>query len=444
MMRKSFVGGIHPTEAKGFTENKGIVKMGVPETVVIPLSQHIGSPSKAIVSVGDIVEVGQLIGEATGFVSVPVHSSVSGKVKKIEDMVLASGKVGTVVVVESDGEDRIAESVRPVENIDELSQAELREIIKNAGIVGLGGAAFPTHVKLTPPEGKWIDTVILNGCECEPYLTSDYRIMVERPEDVIFGLKMIVRAVGAKRAYIGIEDNKPAAIDVLRKHAELEKDVSIEVVVLETKYPQGGEKQLISAMLGLEVPSGGLPLDVGVVVNNVGTAVAIADAIKVGMPLVERVVTVTGSCVKEPQNILARIGTPLSKLIEACGGLTSDAGKVVLGGPMMGVSVSSLELPVTKGTSGVLVLSKEEASGFEQSPCIRCGKCVDVCPMKLSPVEISHFVEYGELDKADLYGLMDCMECGSCSFVCPGKRDIVQWIRLGKGELAAKKRNNAM
>lgn len=444
MVRRSFVGGIHPSGDKDLTENSAIIAIDLPEIVTIPLSQHIGAPSKAVVSVGDSVEVGQVIGEAVGFVSVPVHSSVSGKVKKLEDMVLASGRVCTVVVIESDGENRIAGTVKPVADVDGLSQEKIREIIKNAGIVGLGGATFPTHVKLTPPTDKRIETVILNGCECEPYLTSDYRVMLERSEDVIFGLKMIMCATGATQGYIGIEDNKPDAIDVLSEYASLETGVGIEVVALETKYPQGGEKQLISAILGREVPSGGLPLDVGVVVNNVSTAVAVADAIKRGMPLVERVVTVAGTCIKEPQNVLVRIGTPLSLLIDACGGLTCEPGKVVLGGPMMGISISSLELPVTKGTSGVLVLSKVEARGLKKSPCIRCGKCVDVCPMKLSPGEISHFVEYGELDKADLYGVMDCIECGSCAYVCPGKRDMVQWIRLGKAELAAKKRSKAI
>ena len=261
-------------------------------------------------------------------------------------------------------------------------------------------------MKLTPSSDKQVDTVILNGCECESYLTTDYRVMIERPEDVIFGLKMIMRATGAVHGYIGIEDNKPAAIEVLSRLAQQEIDVHIEVVTLTTKYPQGGEKQLVYAILGLEVPQGGLPLDVGVVVNNVGTAVWVADAIKCGMPLIERVITVTGSCIKEPQNLLVRIGTPLSRVIDACGGFTCAPGKVILGGPMMGISISSLDLPVTKGTSGILVLSKAEVRQWEQSPCIRCGKCVDVCPMKLSPVEISHFIENAQLEKADLWLLI--------------------------------------
>jgi len=367
-----------------------------------------------------------------------VHSSVSGKVVAIEPRLHPGGQQVVSVVIESDGRDALDESIKPQGDIDSLSKDAIIDIIKEAGIAGLGGAAFPTHVKLLPPPDKKIDLVIINGAECEPYLTCDHRLMVEKPEDVVYGTRAIMKALGVDKAVIAIENNKADAIAAILKAASAYPN--IDVVALKTKYPQGAEKQLIKALTGKEVPSGGLPSDVGTVVDNVGTAAAIAKAIKTGMPLIERVVTVTGKGIKEPKNLLARIGTPFAQLIEQCGGFSGQPGKVIMGGPMMGIAQFSLDVPVIKGTSGILVLNEQEAETPAAQTCIRCGRCVEACPMNLLPLFISQYALAGMYDKAEQYYALDCIECGCCSFECPAKRPLVESIRLAKRAILAKRR----
>ncbi|MCT4508345.1 MAG: electron transport complex subunit RsxC [Tepidibacter sp.] len=436
----SFRGGVHPPHRKKSTESIKVERAKDPATLYIPLQQHIGAPSKAIVNVGDTVKVGQKIGEAQGFVSSPVHSSVSGKVKAIKECPIPGGK-GLCVVIENDFENEAHESVVPKGSIESLKGEEILEIIKEAGIVGMGGAAFPTHVKLSPPKEKKIDTVILNGAECEPYLTADHRLMLENPESVVYGLKAIMKVLNVEKGYIGIEDNKPDAIEAMTKAAQ--KESNIEVVGLKTKYPQGAEKQLIYACIKKEVPSGGLPMDVGVVVNNVATAAQIYETITTGMPLIERITTVTGSAITNPTNLLIKIGTTFEEIINQCGGFKEEAGKVIMGGPMMGLAQYTLEVPVTKGGSGILCLNREEATLPNPANCIRCGKCVDICPAFLQPIYISaHSLKYN-FDRAEDYRALDCIECGSCSFICPSKRPLLQSIRVAKKEIIAQKRKQS-
>ncbi len=426
----SFRGGVHPRTAKDRTAGRAIEPAPRPAQVVIPLAQSLGAPAQAVVAVGDRVKAGQKIGEAQGFVSVPVHASVSGKVVSVGQAKNPLAGEGPAVTIAADPEDEWVD-LTPAGPLEDLTPEAIRAGALSAGLVGLGGATFPSHVKLTPPPDKPVDTVILNGCECEPCLTADHRLMVERAADVVCGLFAIRRAVGARRAVVAVEDNKPDAAEALARAIPPGEAAEVEVRVLPTKYPQGAEKQLIYAVTGRKVPPGRLPMDVGVLVHNAGTAVALADALKTGRPLVERVVTVTGSRVREPKNLLVRIGTPVSTLLSHCG-LTGEAGKIVLGGPMMGLSQASVEVPVTKGTSGVLVLSPEEAQLPREAPCIRCARCVDVCPMALLPLYLAKFAERGFWDEAEKAGALDCIECGSCSYVCPAKRRLVQHIRLAK------------
>lgn len=438
MKTVTFKGGVHPPHAKHATEHKEIERAQLPQKVFIPLQQHIGAPCKPLVEVGDQVKKGQKIGEADAFVSAPVHASISGKVVSIEALPHPIGADVLTVVIESDGKDELSEDVKPKGDLESLTPDDIKKIIKEAGIVGMGGAAFPTQVKLSPPPDKKIDTIIINGAECEPYLTADHRVMLEQAEDILYGLKAIMKAVGVEKGYIGIENNKP---DALKKMNELVKDENgIEVIALQTKYPQGGEKQLIYAVTGREVPSGGLPMEVGVIVQNVGTTAMIAKAIKTGQPLIERVLTVTGSAIAEPKNLLVRIGTPFGEVIEQCGGFKKAPGKVVMGGPMMGLAQSSINVPVVKGTSGILCLSKEEAKEYRERPCIKCARCVDVCPVNLLPTRLSYFAKEGMWDEAEEYNALDCIECGSCSFVCPSKIPLVQRIRLAKSQILAKRK----
>ncbi|OPJ55520.1 electron transport complex subunit RsxC [Alkalithermobacter paradoxus] len=433
----TFKGGVHPPHRKKYTEHIPTKRANEPEIAYIPLQQHIGAPCNAIVSVGDTVKVGQKIGEVQGFVSSPVHSSISGKVKAIKEYPTPGGN-SLCIIIENDFKNEVHESVKSKGDIDTLSKEEILEIIKEAGIVGMGGAGFPTHVKLSPPKDKKIDTVILNGAECEPYLTADHRLMLEAPEDVVYGLKAIMKVLGVEKGYIGIEDNKMDAIDSIKKAVANEKN--IEVVPLKTKYPQGAEKQLIYACIKKEVPSGGLPMDVGVVVNNVGTAAQIAKTIKTGMPLIERITTVTGSAIANPQNLIIKIGTLFKDIIDQCGGFKEEAGKVIMGGPMMGLAQYTLDVPVIKGASGILCLNKKDATLPNPKSCIRCGKCVYICPANLQPLYISaHALKYN-FDKVEEYKALDCIECGSCSFICPSKRPLLHSIRVGKREIIAKKR----
>jgi electron transport complex protein RnfC len=379
------------------------------------------------------VKKGQLIGSPPSFVSAPVHSSISGKVVAISDFPQPSGRMVPSVVIESDGKD---EGIPFSDNPDylNLDVDEIKDRIKNAGIVGLGGAAFPTSVKLSPPKEKPVDTVILNGAECEPYLTADHRLMVERSQEIVMGLKLIMKALGVAEGYIGIENNKPDAIKAMEEGASGEPD--IKVLTLKVKYPQGAEKMLIKAVKGREVPSKGLPMDVGVVVQNVGTALAIYEAVRYNKPLIERVVTVTGNGVKEHKNLMVRIGTLISELIEQCGGLTEDAAKVISGGPMMGFAQWSLDVPVVKGTSGILVLTEKECIHTDEYfACIRCGSCIDICPMGLNPSMLSILSEKGRYEETKEYNVFDCFECGSCAYVCPSNRPMVQFMRLAKSQV---------
>lgn len=431
----TFKGGTHPPHGKKYSEKKAIEKAKDPKVVKIPLSQHIGAPCKPIVEKGDYVKVGQKIGEPLAFVSAPVHSSVSGTVKSVGNEKIAGGS-GQCIVIESDGKFEVSENVTKKGDLENLSGKEILGIIKEAGIVGMGGAGFPTHVKLSPPPEKEIDLLILNGAECEPFLTADHRLMLERADDIIYGLKALMKVLEVDKGYIGIENNKPDAIKVMKEAAKGEKIV---VQGLKTKYPQGAEKQLIDAISGREVPSGGLPMDAGAVVNNVATAYAVAQAIKTGMPLIDRICTITGNAVSEPKNLEIRVGTQISEIIEQCGGFSETPGKIILGGPMMGRATSSVDVPSTKTTSGILIFDKEEAIIDEPVYCIKCGKCVDVCPINLLPVYLSSHAEHGNLNKVKELNVMDCIECGSCSFVCPSKRRLLEGIRLGKNRVRSMK-----
>ncbi len=433
MKKRSFKGGAHPPAKKGLTAKSPIAAMPLPEEVILPLSQHIGAPAKPLVKPKDRVKTGQKIAEAGGFVSVPLHSSISGTVKEIGEFPHPTLGLSLAIKVEGDGGDEWDEEVKERANYSGLTPQELREIIKEAGIAGMGGAAFPTHVKLSPPQEKPIDTFILNGAECEPWFTADQRLMLENGEGILEGMRLIMKVLGCQKGYIGIETNKGEAIKNLQK---LASPYGYEVIPLKVKYPQGGEKQLIKAITGREVPLGGLPMDVGCVVHNVGTAYAVYEAVAKGKPLIERVVTVTGNPVKNPQNLRTRLGTPFAKLLEECGGTMAEVGKLINGGPMMGIAVETNGVPVIKGTSGVLVLSPKEARYRKPRPCIYCGRCIDACPMGLMPNVIGNLVEKEKFAEAKEYGVFDCIECGSCSFVCPAKRNLVHLFKYAKAKLA--------
>lgn len=430
MALATFKGGIHPPDKKELAKDRPISEAKSPQRVVIPLSQHLGAPCKPIVTIGQEVKKGEMIGEPGGFVSASVHSSVSGKVIAIAEFPNAMGRMVNAVVIENNGKEEWA-ALKDTPDYMKLSPDELKDKVKASGIVGMGGAAFPTVVKLSPPKEKPIDTVIINGAECEPYLTADYRLMMEKPKEIVEGLKILMKILGVNKGFIGIENNKPAAIEKMKAAAKGE--ANIEVCALGVKYPQGAEKMLIKAATGREVPPRALPMDVKVVVQNVGTALAVYEAARYGKPLIERVVTVTGEGINTPSNLMVKIGTMVSDLIEQCGGFKGEAGKVVSGGPMMGFAMSSLDVPVTKGTSGILVIPEEGVSHVEDfGPCIRCGRCIDICAMGLMPSMLSILSEKGFYEEAKGYNLFDCFECGSCAFVCPSKRPIVQLVRLAK------------
>ncbi len=437
---KKMFGGVAVPHKKGLSEKSPVEFAGIPGELVLFLSQHIGAPSVSTVKPKDAVKRGQVLAEPRGFVSAALHAPTSGVVKAIEPRFHpVQARMSEAIIVEPDGKHELFEQLSPaVSGLDSISAERIKALAREIGLVGLGGAAFPTAVKLAPPEDKPIDTYLLNGAECEPYITADHRLMLEEAGKVIFGFKASMKASGVKRGIICIEDNKPDAIESM-KEAMSAYD-GLELAVLSARYPRGGEKQLIQAVLGREVPPPpGLPFDVGVIVSNVGTAYALADAILTGLPLVERVVSVTGEGVANPSNFRALIGTPVSYLIEKAGGFTGTPGKVVMGGPMMGPAVKSLDVPVVKGTSGILVLTKEQAAQEPVLPCIRCGKCIDVCPMGLQPVWMSAYAERGLIEEAEDYRVMDCCECGACTFTCPAKRPLVQWIRMAKAEISSRR-----
>lgn len=434
---KTFLGGIHPADdGKILTLGKQTIAAPSPKTVYLLMGQHIGAPAKPIVKKGDVVKKGQLVGDAQGFVSANVHASVSGKVIDVAPWPHpVTGIKSPAVIVENSGEDVWVEGLNVASDADHLSPEEIRHCIQSAGIVGLGGATFPTHVKLTPPKDKIIDTVVMNGAECEPFLTCDYRLMLDKPHEIIQGLKLMMRCIGCKKAHIGIEENKRDVYAIFKDIVS--KDPAIKVDLMEVKYPQGAEHQLIKALLNREFKPTQLPLEVGVIVVNVGTAFAVYEAVRFKRPLIERVVTVTGNGVENPQNFLVRLGTPVRQLLEEAK-LTADVNKIIFGGPMMGIAQGSIDTAVTiKGTGGILVL--RDAQRGESHACIRCGRCVDSCPYGLNPSELSIVCEAKDFDLALDNNVMECKECGCCSYVCPAKRPIVHLIKFAKSEIAKRK-----
>ncbi len=435
----TFKQGIHPSYNKKKTKNKEIVDAERPDTIYIPLQQHIGAPLKPLVERGDQVGRGQKIADTDSFVAAPVHSSVSGVVKGIEKVNDSGGGRVEAIKIEVSEEDTNNFMEPLTAKPENINPDDIRDRVREAGIAGMGGAMFPTHVKLAVPDGKKVEYVVLNGAECEPYLTIDHRMMIEKAKEIVEGLKLIMKATGAPKGLIGIEDNKPDAIRTLK--SLVADEANIEVKETETKYPQGGEKMLIKALLNREVPVGGLPLDVGVVVNNTSTAAAVYEAVKLGKPLIDRPLTITGSGITKPMNIRVKIGTPVSEIIDQAGGFNGEVGKVILGGPMMGKSQPSLDVHVVKGTSGILVLQKHEVENYSPVPCINCARCVDVCPTNLVPTKLAKLAQLEKLDRMEDMQVMNCIECGSCSYVCPSRRPLVHNIRIGKAEVTARNKS---
>ncbi|MEW6188913.1 MAG: electron transport complex subunit RsxC [Actinomycetota bacterium] len=431
MRLRTFEGGIYLLGRKEATQNKPIEDIPLPPEVVIPLHQHVGPPCDPLVQKGDRVLVGQKIGDTDTFISAPIHASVSGEVKAVEPHPHFTGTEVLSVVVVPDGEQ---EEVRlEVPDQDKLTPDRVRSIVREAGIVGLSGTVFPTHVKLSPPKESPIESVIINGCECEPYLTGDYRSMLESTESLIVGLKIILMTVGAKKGYFGIGVDKAEAIKRIEDLTAREQN--IEVVPLDTKYPQGSERHLIKAILGREVPRDGVPMDLGVLVQNVATTIAITQAVREGKPLVERVLTVTGPGIKNPKNLRVKIGTLVKYLIEQCGGFEGEPGKIIFGGVMRGEAQFSLDVPVVKGSQGIVVLPKEMAEVSSPRPCVRCGRCVKVCPMSLIPIFIVTYVMEDKIDEANAAGVLECVECGACGLICPTEIPFIQYIRFAKNIL---------
>ncbi len=432
-------GGVHPAYNKDLARDNSIEAMPLPSVLCVSMSQHLGAPATPTVKKGDTVLRGQVIGEAAGFISAAVHAPTSGTVKAVGEAATAMGSLASTVEIEPDGEDCWVDGLECCPDWENEDPKTLVAKVAAAGIAGMGGAGFPTNVKLSPPPDKPIDTLIVNGAECEPYLTADHRLMVERAADIWTGCRIIKKILGAKTVRIAIESNKPEAIQAMEAAIGNTDDDAC-VVILKTEYPQGAEKQQIFAATGREVPSGGLPMDVGCVVENVGTTLAVWDAIVNGKPLTERVTTVTGNPVSSPKNVLNRIGTSYADLLDFCGGLKSDAAKVISGGPMMGLAQPGLSASTTKTTSGLLFLSPKETRTFSSMPCIACGRCVDACPMYLVPAELSQMLEAEDYENAESLNVLDCIECGCCAFACPAHRPLVQHMKQGKAKVMLKRR----
>ena len=433
-MAKAFFGGVHPNDMKAATNEKAIEQLAAPAQVVIPMSMHIGAPCKPIVAVGDKVKVGQRIGEPGGFVSAPIHASVSGTVKAVEPRPSSMGGTVMSVVIDNDFENTVSEEVKPAADPENLTSEELVEIVKNAGIVGQGGATFPTHVKISSGLGK-VDYVIINAAECEPYITGDHRACLERPDQVILGATLLAKCFGVEKVYIGIEANKQNAADVLNAKIK-ELNAPVVVVVLHTRYPQGAEKQLVQAVSGRQVPSGKLPADAGCCIFNLNTTCAIYRAVYTGMPVVSKIVTVSGSGVIEPKNVECPIGTPITALFDACGGLKEETYKLIMGGPMMGLAQHNVDVTVGKGTGAMLAFAGDEEK-YEANPqCIRCGKCVGVCPIRLEPIFMYKYLMKGNYEAfRDEFHGMDCIECGACTYTCPARLPLTHAFRLGKQQV---------
>ncbi len=430
MSKSFFAGGVHPNDSKALSASASIERLPAPEKVYIPLRQHIGAEATATVKAGDLVKKGQLIAESAGFVSANIHASTSGEVVGVVDYQHPTFGNVKSIHIKSDGQDQWMDGLPMSRVWNTMSAEDTMAAISAAGIVGMGGATFPAHVKLSPPKDKVVDTFILNGAECEPYLTSDYRAMLEMSDDIVEGIKIVAKMLNIANVYIGIEDNKK---DAVAKMQEAVKGTNFKVVCLPTRYPQGGEKMLIKAITGKELGSGKLPSDLGVIVHNVGTMKAVADAVTKGIPLIERVCTVTGDAMKTPKNVIIKIGTTLQDIIDMCGGFKSEPEKIILGGPMMGFAQANAAAASIKGTGGILALTKNEVNNDKESNCIRCGRCVEACPMGLVPSMLSLLGQKSFYEEAKTdYSLLDCMECGSCVYVCPAKRNIVQYVRYMK------------
>ncbi len=434
---KTFVlGGIHPPENK-LSANSPVRILEIPPQVVVPMGQNLGAPSKPVVKRGDKVKTGQLIAQASGFISSDVHSPVSGTILKIDSVMDMSGYRRPAFIIKVEGDEwmeNIDRSETLITDIN-LNPEEIIAKVKEAGIVGMGGATFPTHVKLMISPGKKADYLIINGVECEPYLTADHQLMLEKGPEIIVGTKILMKALNVKQAVIGIENNKPDAIELMSALAVREEGITVQP--LQVKYPQGGEKQLIKAITNREVPSGKLPVEVGCVVQNVGTAFAVYEAVTKNKPLIERVVTVTGKALKNPSNLKVRIGTPIKNLVEMAGGMPDDTGKIIGGGPMMGKALATLDVPVVKGTSGILIMRDEASHRLAEGPCIRCSKCTQVCPMGLEPFLLSRLARIGNYSSAEQEKVMDCIECGSCQYTCPANIPLLDYLRLGKSKVGA-------
>lgn len=432
-----FRGGVPIHRGEELSNKAAIKDAPLLEKYEVILHQHIGAPPKLVVKKGDEVRKGQLLAEAGGFVSAPIHSPTSGKISAVGETPGPMGSHMASVEIAADGKDEFQAPFEPILNWQETEPDKLKQRVSDAGIVGMGGAAFPAHVKLSPPPDKSIDLLVLNGAECEPYLTADERLMLEQPEGILEGAAILARILGVKKVLVGIEDNKMEAIETMRK---VSTKCDIGIIALPVKYPQGAEKQLIYALAQRKVPAGGLPMDVGCVVQNVGTANAVKEAVCDGKPLFERVTSVTGEPVVNPGNWRFRIGTPVSKALELAGGVKHQPAKLILGGPMMGFAQSSLDVTLMKNSSGILLLDRETVDQFQSQACIRCGRCVDACPMNLMPATLSVMIESEKIDLAEDYNAMDCMECGCCAYVCPAHRPLVQHFKRVKSEIGAKRR----